>query len=835
LQAVVIAGGEGTRLRPLTTTTPKPLLPVANQPILSHVLQLLHRHGIDDVVISVAYLANAIRSYLGDGSDIGMRIRYVQEESPLGTAGAVANARELLNDTFLVMSGDVITDFDLSDAVKVHRDHDAVATVLLSRVSHPTEFGIVMTDDDEAVTSLVEKPSWGGVFTDAVNTGVYICEPSVLDLIQRGVAVDFAQDVFPALLERKVPFFGHVAPGYWADVGTFNGYLQTHRDMLDEKVDLDLPGFRITDGVWIGRNCEIDPSVSIEGPSLIGDDVHVGVGAHILPYTVLGRNVRISADAVISGSVVYDHCYVGERGHVEGAIVGRHTDVRAGAYISSGAVLADDVYVGRDAVITTDIKVYPGKRVEPMSTVTSSIVWEAGAARTIFEGEAVSGLANIDITPELATRIAMAMASSLPAHSTVIAARDTSRAARVMKRSIMVGFNAVGLDVLDLEATTLPVLRHHIASSDVSAGVWVALDSDDSQSLSIRLLGRSGTDLSHDARRKVERALEREDFRRVTASEIGDLRAVSRNLEGWSRSILGSLAVKAIRNSHAKVVVDYSFGLAASTLPTILAQLNLEALAINPYAATRGLLARDLGRQCEVLSTLLRASDSTLGVVIDPTGEGVTCVDETGHILSDDELTACLVDVVCRMRGSGELVLPINLPGNLAERAAGAGQEVTWCGLSTSDLISTVASRPSGNAFGLASPGRIVAQQIPATPDAAFTLGLILGALAENKMTLSEVRLKNPVPITQRSDVPLPHFLVGAAMRRLVAYAQGFPTATLALVDGIRVDFPRGFWLAAPDNSRPVCHLYVAHDDAFEAEANLRQLESMIAQIRDND
>ncbi len=833
MQAVVIAGGEGTRLRPLTTTTPKPLLPVANQPIMSHVLHLLHRHGIDDVVISVAYLANAIRSYFGDGSDIGMRIRYVQEETPLGTAGAVANARNFLDDTFLVMSGDVITDFDLGEAIRAHRAHDAMATVLLSRVSHPTEFGIVMTDDQQSVTSLVEKPNWGGVFTDAVNAGVYICEPSILDLIERDKSVDFAQDVFPILLERELPFFGHVSAGYWADVGTFNGYMQTHRDILEEKVDLVVPGFRVSDGVWIGRNCEIDPSVSIDGPCLIGDDVHIGAGAHILPYSILGRNVRISPDAVIAGSIVYDHCYVGERGRIEGAIVGRHTDVRAGAFISSGAVLADDVYVGRDAVITTDVKVYPGKRVEPMSTVTSSIVWEAGATRTIFEGETISGLANIDITPELATRIAMAVASSLPAHSTVIAARDTSRAARVMKRSIMVGFNAVGLDVLDLEATTLPVLRHHIATSDVSAGVWVALDADDPQSLAIRLLGRSGTDLDHEARRKVERALEREDFRRVTASEIGDLRAVSRNLEGWSRSIVSSLAVKAIRNSDAKVIVDYSFGLSASTLPTILAQLNLEALAINPYAATRGLIARDLDSQCAVLSTLLRASDSTLGVVIDPTGENVTCVDETGHILSEAEFTGCLVDLACRSGRSTELVLPVNLPGTLAERAASYGQSITWCGLSNSDLVTTVAARGSGTAIGIAAPGRVVAQGIPATPDAAFTLGLVLGALAENDLTLSQVRLDNTVPATEHCEMPLPHFLVGAAMRRLVTYAQGFTNATLSLVDGVRVDFPHGFWLAAPDNTLPLCHLYVANENVEQGKSTLRELEALITQIRD--
>ncbi|MHB8190948.1 MAG: sugar phosphate nucleotidyltransferase [Ferrimicrobium sp.] len=835
MQAVIIAGGEGTRLRPLTTTAPKPMLPVVNRPILSHVLELLVRHGCTDVIITVAYLGNSIRTYFGDGSDMGLQIRYIQEETPLGTAGAVANARDLLTDSFLVLSGDVITDFDLSEAFSFHQTHGGLATILLTRVPAPTEFGIVMTDDDGAVQHLIEKPSWGEVFTDTVNTGMYVLEPKVLDRIPTGRPVDFSHEVFPELLSQGESFYGHVETGYWADVGTFAGYLQTHRDILDGVVDLSLPGFRLGDRVFVGRHCQIDPTAIIEGPAIIGDDVRIGPHAHILPHSVIGNNVRIGGESVVAGGILYDHCYLGERTHVRSAIVGRGVDLRNGVVINGGAVLGDDAYVGHDALVMPEVKVYPGKRVEPMTTVTTSIVWESGASRTVFGPLGVEGLANIDITPELATRISMAYASLLPPHATVIAARDTSRAARVMKRAMMLGFNAVGLDVIDLEATTLPVLRHHVATTDVYAGFRIALDPNDSQSLVIRLLGADGSDLGHGDRRKIERALEREDFRRVAASEIGDLRTSHRSLESWTQEVLSHLPVQALRTSNQKILVDYSFGLAAATLPTILATLNLESLAINPYAATRSAINIDRVRQRQVLTTLLSASDADLGVIIDPAGESISVVDDTGHLLTDDELAATFVKLLCETGRVAHLVTPVNMPLNLGTCALSHGVQFSWCGLTPADLASAIQESKIAPAIGIGHPGLVIVEGCAASPDAALSLGLLLGMLAERRISLSKVRESLVLPRVAHDSVVLPHSLMGQTMREVLDFAESSVHDLITTVDGVRVDSGNTFWLVAPDASEPRCHIWSGATDDAEAININDQVKEHILRIRLNE
>src|SRR5579862_9358424 len=220
MKAVIMAGGEGTRLRPLTSNQPKPMLPMANRPMMEHVVSLLRRHGFDEVVVTVAFMANAIRSYFGDGSEFGVRMVYATEETPLGTAGSVLNARDELDERFVVISGDVLTDIDLSAVVEFHQRKGALATLALCAVENPLEFGIVITGEDGSIERFLEKPGWGQVFSDTINTGIYVLEPEIFDYIPDGRSVDFSGEVFPSALEDGEALYGYVADGYWEDVGT---------------------------------------------------------------------------------------------------------------------------------------------------------------------------------------------------------------------------------------------------------------------------------------------------------------------------------------------------------------------------------------------------------------------------------------------------------------------------------------------------------------------------------------------------------------------------------------------------------------------------------------
>src|SRR6476646_1806003 len=267
MKAVIMAGGEGTRLRPLTSNHPKPMMPLVNRPMMEHIVELLRRHGIDEIVVTVAYMANTIRNYFGDGSEFGVRMVYASEETPLGTAGSVRNAMDELTEPFLVISGDVLTDIDLGAIVRFHEEKQAIATLGLVPVENPLEFGIVITREDGSIERFLEKPSWGEVFSDTINAGIFVFEPEIFDFIAPGESVDFSNEVFPKLLANSKPLYGAVAEGYWEDVGTLEAYVRAHKDALDAKVAIDIPGFRLEHGVWLGEGAEIHPEALVEGPA----------------------------------------------------------------------------------------------------------------------------------------------------------------------------------------------------------------------------------------------------------------------------------------------------------------------------------------------------------------------------------------------------------------------------------------------------------------------------------------------------------------------------------------------------------------------------------------
>ena len=505
MKAVIMAGGEGTRLRPLTSNAPKPMMPLANAPMMEHIVQLLQRHGFDEIVVTVAFMANQIRTYFGDGSEFGVRMVYATEETPLGTAGSVRNAIDELDERFLVISGDVLTDIDLGAIVRFHEERNALATIGLSPVDNPLEFGIVITRDDGSIERFLEKPTWGQVFSDTINTGIFVLEPEIFDCIADGRQVDFSAEVFPALLEAEKPLYGAVLEGYWEDVGTLEAYVRAHKDVLDGKVDVEIPGFEISDGVYVGEGAEIHPDASIEGPAIIGDYCRIEANARLREYTVLGTNVRVRADADLERAVVHDNTYLGEGVRLRGTTVGRACDLRNGVRAEEGVVLGDECFVGEHAVLGAGVKVYPFKTVEAGAVINSSIVWESRGSRSLFGRLGVAGLANVDITPELATRVAMAFATTLKKDATVVTSRDSSRSARMLKRAMMAGINAAGVNVLDLEVASVPVTRFAVSRPESDAGVTIRLMEDDPQSVVIRFFDTNGADIVETAQRKIER------------------------------------------------------------------------------------------------------------------------------------------------------------------------------------------------------------------------------------------------------------------------------------------------------------------------------------------
>ncbi len=826
MKAVIMAGGEGTRLRPLTSNAPKPMLPVANRPMMEHIIDLLRRHGFDEIVVTVAFMANTIKTYFGDGAEFGVSIVYADEAVPLGTAGSVRNAKEHLDEPFLVISGDVITDIDLTKVIELHVERQAMATIGLVRVENPLEFGIVITREDGTIDRFLEKPTWGQVFSDTINTGIYVLDPAIFDVIEADRPVDFSSEVFPALLAAGQPLFGAIAEGYWEDVGTLDAYLSAHQDVLDQKVLLDIPGFQISDGVWLGEGAEVSPEAQLVGPAIIGPGCKVEAGCRLGEYVVLGSNVRCLANAELERVVLHDNAYVGRGSRLKGTVVGRSTNIRSGVHTDQGVVLGDEVYVGANAVLGVDVKVYPFKTIEDNAVINSSIVWESKGARSLFGRHGMSGLANVDMTPELAVKVAMAYGTSLRKGDTVVTSRDSSRAARMLKRAIMSGLNAAGVNVLDLEVASLPVTRYMVRGPQRAAGLSVRLEPDDPQSVVVRFFDPTGADISEDAQRKIERLFHREDYRRVLPEEIGDIQFPPRALEDYTVSLEATVDVKAIAERQFKVVIDYAFGATSMVMPNVLAKLGADVLAVNPYASTAGMLRFDRRESAERVAGLVRASGAQLGAVLGPAGEKITLIDDEGYVLSDTEsMLAMLVLVADHLLGD-TVALPVNATMHADVVAAAHGIRVRPTKLSAAALAD--AATEPGVGFAADGQGGFILPGFLPAFDAAAAFVKVLDLLARSELRLSQVVAGLPRVHLAHETVVTPWEQKGTIMRSLVEIGD----RQLLLVDGVKVFHDDGWVLALPDPEEPVTHVYAeagSDSDARRlAQEYVRRIRQMV-------
>jgi len=826
MKAVIMAGGEGTRLRPLTSNAPKPMLPLVNRPMMEHIIELLKHHGIDEIVVTVAFMANAIRNHFGDGSDLGVHMVYATEETPLGTAGSVRNAMEHLTERFLVISGDVLTDIDLSKIVAYHEEKEALATIGLAHVENPLEFGIVITQEDGRIERFLEKPSWGQVFSDTINTGIFVLEPEIFDYIAPDQAVDFSGEVFPRLLADDRPLYGAIAEGYWEDVGTLEAYLSAHKDILDGKVQVGIEGFELTDGVYLGEGADVHPEAQIVAPCVIGDNCRLEGGATVGPYAVLGANVRVRVDAELERAVVHDNAYLGEAVRLRGTVVGRSCDLRKGARTEEGVVLGDECFIGEDALLASGVKVYPFKTVEAGAVVNDSIVWESRGARSLFGRDGITGLANVDVTPELATKVAMAWGSMLKKGATVITSRDSSRSARMLKRAMMAGLNASGINVEDLEVASVPVTRFIIRRPAAAAGLTVRLVEGDPQSTVIRFFDVNGLDITEDAQRKIERVFAREDFRRVFPGEIGEIGFAPRALEHYAIALENTVDIERIREAHFKVVIDYAYGSVSFAMPNVLAKLGLDALAVNPFVSTAGVLRDHLHQHAQYVAELVRTSGSQLGGVIDPDGERLILVDDGGRVLSDNEsLLAFLALLPGNLLGD-KVALPVSATKAASDLLGAHDIGVLPTKLHSAALMDA-ATEPGVGFAANGEGGFILPGFVPAF-DAAAAFVKMLDLLALDGRPLSVIVDSLPRVHIAHETIVTPWEQKGVVMRSLVESSKGRETE---LIDGVKVHHDGGWALALPDPEDPVTHVWAEASSDADARRLAQEYARRIRQL----
>ena len=811
----------------MTANQPKPLLPVANRPIMEHVLRLLKRHGFDETVVTVQFLAALVRNYFGDGEEFGMSLQYATEEMPLGTAGSVRNAEDALrDDAFLVISGDALTDMDLSALVRYHKDNGALVTVGLARVPDPLEFGIVITQEDGRIQRFLEKPTWGQVFSDTVNTGVYVMEPEVLAEVPPGEIVDWSGDVFPKLLKRGAPLFGYVSDGYWEDVGTHESYMKAQADVLAGRVQTDIAGFEVSPGVWVAEGAEVDPDAVLSGPMCIGDYAKIEAGAHLREYTVIGSNVVVKEGAFLHRAVVHNNVYVGQGVTLRGCVVGKNTDVMRLARIEEGAVVGDECVIEPEAYLSAGVKVYPFKTIEAGAVVNNSVIWESRGQRTLFGQRGVSGLINVEVTPELCVRLASAYATTLKKGSTVTTSRDVSRAARTLKRAVQGALNASAINVMDLEAQPLPVARFETARGNYSGGIALRTTPGDPQSVDIIFLDERGAELSQAAQRKLERVFSRQEFRRAFPGEIAELSYPPRVTDMYTQEVLRCVDLSGVKDANLKVVADCAGGTASLVLPSLLGRIGVEVHTLNnkldEVSPTETVAQQRAGLQR--LAEVVSSAKAAFGVRFDPVGERIQLVDEKGEQVNEQRALLAVLDLVAAERRGGRVALPVTTTRVAEQVCRFHGVQVTWTPTSMDAL--TAATAADDVIFAADGRGGFVVPECARTVDGIATFVRLLGLVARTRLTLSQIDARIPAAHLLKRSMPTPWAAKGSVMRTVVEAAGDRRIDT---TDGVRVIDPgRGWVLVLPDPADAVTHLWAEGNDADGAQLLLDEWAAVV-------
>ena len=345
MKAILLAGGKGTRLRPLTVHTPKPIVPIFNRPFLYYQLDLLRQvPEIDEAILSLNYQPRRIEEIFGEGEGLGIRLRYVVEPMPLGTGGAVRYAGDQLTESVVVFNGDVLTQVDLGAVLRLHRERKAKATIVLTPVENPRAYGLVETDASSNIQRFLEKPGEDEITCNTINAGIYVLEPETFERIPKDTAWSIERSFFPSLIERGETFVAYIYDGYWIDIGTPAKYLQVHKDIMDGRYSAP-PFVGAANAPFVAGGARIEADVEMQGPCFVDEGAVVKAGARILPYSVIGRQTHVEEAAVIEDSIIWPNGWIGREAHVSGAILGRNCHIGRNAVVSPGAVLGDKTAV----------------------------------------------------------------------------------------------------------------------------------------------------------------------------------------------------------------------------------------------------------------------------------------------------------------------------------------------------------------------------------------------------------------------------------------------------------------------------------------------------------
>jgi mannose-1-phosphate guanylyltransferase / phosphomannomutase len=827
MKAVVMAGGFGTRIQPLTYSRPKPMLPIMNKPMMEHTMMMLRDLGITEFIVLLYFKPDVIQNYFKDGKDFGINITYVVPDDDYGTAGAVKLAQKYIGDeNFIIISGDLVTDFDFQKLFDFHKQRGAKLSIGLTSVENPLQFGVVMANDDNVIEKFLEKPSWGEVFSDTINTGIYIIEPEILNYIPERENFDFAKNLFPLLMKRDIELMGYNLNGYWRDVGNPESYREVYEDILNNKVDFKLHGYtkKYPDGIlYSSKKYDLDSSIEIIGNVMLGKNVTVKKGSK-LTNVVIGDDVTVGSNTKISNSVIWENVNIGSGVKLDNCVICNNNILEKNVKAKAGLILAEGCEVKELASFEQDVTVWPNKVIEAASIISNNIILGDKYKNSIFENGTVTGKSNVELSCEMVTKLAEGFAAQLPVGSKVIVGRDEDKSSRMLKRAFLGGLLSAGVDVLDIKNIPQPVMRYILTHDDtLTAGAHFKRSIIDPTSSEVTLFNDKAIRIDSSLAKNIEKAFFTEKFRRVEYSKIGQISETPHHSEciKYKEGVKSTLDHSIIKCGNFKVAVDVMHGSAMEIFSTLLNEMGIENIILNAYYDEQKLSNMNALQKSseETISKIVKGLGYNLGILVYPNVQRLGFVTEEGEVL--DKIKALysvlhLLNADAKNR-KNRVFLPTWAPDIIyfenLEIERGRYSDFTVDQLKQYDLIATV-------------DGNFTFKEFSYTRDGIYASLKIMELLSCHKIKLSDVSKSIDNFYYKTFKVECPQSQKGKMMRMFIEDAKAKRNS---LADGVKIWENDTDWiLMIPDQYSEHLNLYIqAKDDKSGEELYASYNEKM--------
>ena len=813
MKAVVMAGGFGTRIQPLTNSRPKPMLPIINKPMMEHTMMTLRDLGIKEFIVLLYFKPEIIKNYFGDGSDFGIKISYVVPDEDFGTAGAVKLAEDLIgDDNFIIISGDLVTDFDFQKIFDYHKEKNAKLSITLTSVENPLEFGVVIANADGKIEKFLEKPSWGEVFSDTINTGIYIIEPEILKYIPKNENYDFGKDLFPRLMKEGVELIAGNAEGYWRDVGNPESYRDVYEDILTKKVNIKFLGKKtvFSDGIlYSDESYDLDKSIEITGIVVLGKNVKLGNGVK-LNNVVLGDNVSIAKDCKIRNTVMWNDIKIGKNAMLDACVICNNNIIGKNVTVKAGLILAEGCEVGQLVTVEKDVTIWADKIIEEASIVSNNLILGSKYKNSIFENGMVVGHSNVELSCEMATKLAEAFGAQLPVGSTVLISRDYHKNSRMLKRAFLGGLLSAGINAIDYHDLPTAVLRCSLSSNkDYTAGVHFRQKLDDPSSTVVTFYNDEALRINNDISKKIEKAFFKESFRRVDYSKIGQIYASDqvKEYQLYKDGIKDLLTSHQFKCVDCRIAVDMMHGMASDIFPDILNEMGVDNIMFNAYEDISSLsnINSLVKRSNADMSAVIKALNLNAGFMIYPYGQRLDIICDDGKPLGKQGSLYAVLTLLNMQAKKEGVKKNVFLPTWAADIVyfdslnISRGQYSNFKNeqLEQYDLIAT-------------GEGNFTFVEFSTHRDSMYSTLKILELMISLDVTLSDIIASMPSFYYQSSEIQCPQALKGKMMRMFLEDAKGKESSTL---DGVKIWLDKNDWiLMIPDQYNNHLNIYIQAD-----------------------